>query len=134
MSLKNMTLLAGATIAAPTGGTTINIVDDGQTVQNGVHLIVSEDTDYLTRRQITVKNRVPTLDVKTGAYGKDKKSMSYSKPITLANGTVVFNTIRIEREIHPSTSAADALEFNKIGAQLLSDADTTAFWATGSLS
>jgi hypothetical protein len=36
--------------------------------------------------------------------------------------------------MHPSVSAATALEMNKLGAQLLSDSDTDAFWATGSLS
>jgi hypothetical protein len=67
-------------------------------------------------------------------YGKDKKSMTLALPIVLSDGRVIFNTIRIEREMHPSVSAATALEMNKLGAQLLSDSDTDAFWATGSLS
>lgn len=133
MSLKNMTLLNAATIAA-SGGTAINLADDGVTVQNGVHLIVTEDTDFQTRRQVTVKNRPPTLDAKTSEYGKDKKSISFAQPVILTSGKVVFNTIRLEREIHPSTSAADAAILNGIGAQLLTDADTVNFWTTGSLS
>jgi len=133
MGLKNMSLLASATVAA-SGGTAQVFADDGVTIQNGVHLIVPADTDYQTRRQATVKYRQPTLDAKTGVYGKDKKSISYAVPQVLTSGQVVFNTIRIEREVHPSLAAATCVEMNKIGAQLLSDTDLDSFWATGSLS
>lgn len=133
MALKNMSLLAGATVSA-TGGTAQVFSDDAVTIANGIHLIVPADTDYQTRRQATAKVRPPTLDSKTGVYGKDKKSISYAVPIVLSTGQVVFNTIRIEREVHPSFSAANCLELNKIGAQLLVDADADGFWANGSLS
>lgn len=133
MGLKSMSLLTGATIAA-SGGVALVFADDGVTIPNGLHLIVPGDTDYQTRRQVTAKYRPPTLDAKTNSYGKDKKSLCLVKPIVLADGRVVFNTIRIEREVHPSVTAADCVELNKLGAQLLSDTDTDAFWATGSLS
>jgi hypothetical protein len=133
MGLKTMSLLASATVAA-SGGTAQVFADDGITIANGVHLIVPADTDYQTRRQATVKYRPPSLDAQTGAYGKDKKSISYAVPQVLADGRVVFNTIRIEREVHPSMTAAAAAELCKIGAQLLVDGDVDAFWASGSLS
>lgn len=133
MGLKTMSLLAGSTVSA-TGGTAQVFADDGITIQNGLHLIVPADADYQTRRSATVKYRPPTVDPKTSSYSKDKKSISYTLPLVLTNGTVVFNVIRIEREVHPSLPAASAAELNAIGAQLLSDADLTAFWATGSLS
>lgn len=132
MGLKNMSLLASASISA-SGGTAQVFADDGITIQNGIHLIVPADADYQTRRQATVKYKPPTLDPKTASYSKDKKSISYTKPIVLTDGRVVFNTIRIEREVHPSLSAADCTELNRIGAQLLTDTDTDAFWASGSL-
>jgi hypothetical protein len=133
MGLKSMSLLTGATIGA-TGGTALVFADDGQTITNGVHLVVPADADYQTRRQATAKYRAPVLDAKTGAYGKDKKSISYAIPIVLTDGRVVFNTIRVEREAHPSLSAAELTDLNVIGAQLLTDADALGFWATGSTS
>lgn len=133
MGLKNMSLLAGATVSA-SGGSALVFADDGVTIQNGVHLIVPADADYQTRRQVTAKYKTPTLDPKTGSYGKDKKSISLALPIVLTDGRVVFNTIRIEREVHPSLSAANALELNQLGAQLLVDANVANFWAAGSLS
>lgn len=133
MGLKTMSLLTGAAVAA-SGGSALVFADDGVTIQNGLHLIVPADADYQTRRQLTAKYRPPTLDPKTGVYGKDKKSISLALPIVLPSGQVVFNTIRIEREVHPSLSAASALELCKLGAQLLTDSDVEAFWASGSLS
>lgn len=132
MGLKTMSLLATATVAA-SGGTALVFADDGVTIQNGLHLIIPADTDYQTRRQVTVKYRQPTLDPKTGAYSKDKKSISLALPIVLSDGRVVFNTMRIEREVHPSLTAAQCLELNKLGAQMLIATDVAAFWATGSL-
>lgn len=132
MGLKAMSLLASATVAA-SGGSALVFADDGVTIQNGLHLIVPADTDYQTRRQVTVKYRQPSLDAKTGVYGKDKKSICLALPQVLTSGQVVFNTIRVEREVHPSLSAAAALELTNLGAQLLCDGDVTAFWASGSL-
>lgn len=133
MGLKNMSLLATATLAA-TGGSALVFSDDGQTITNGVHLVIPADADYQTRRNVTAKFRPPTLDASTGIYGKDKKSLCLVKPIVLASGKVIFNTIRIEREVHPSLTTAECVELNKLGAQMLIDTDTDAFWATGSLS
>jgi hypothetical protein len=133
MGLKTMSLLYGATIT-PSGGVALAFAEDGVTIQNGVHMIAPGDPDYQTRRQVTAKYRPPTLDVKTSTYSKDKKSVSLSLPIVLVDGRVVFNTIRIEREVHPSLPAADVIELNKLGAQILVDSDTVDFWATGSLS
>lgn len=132
MGLKTMSLLTGATVSSA-GGTALAFAEDGVSIQNGVHLIVPSDTDYQTRRQVTAKYRPPTLDVKTGAYGKDKKTISLVKPV-LVDGKVYFCTLRLEREVHPSLSAADATDLLILGAQLLTDADVAGFWATGALS
>lgn len=133
MGLKTMSLLAGATVAA-SGGSALAFAEDGVSIANGTHLIVPADTDYQTRRTVTAKVRQPTLDPRTGTYGKDKKSLCLALPLVLTDGRVVFNTIRIEREVHPSLSAANADELCKLGAQMLVDSDVSAFWATGSLS
>lgn len=132
MGIKSMTLKTGATMA-PTGGTDIVFADDGQTIQNGVHLVVPATTDYRVRQSSTAKYRAPSLAA-DGTYNKDKKSMTYVVPFVTAAGKVVFNTIRVEREVHPEFSAANALDLNIIGSQMLTDSDCTAFWASGSLS
>jgi len=133
MALKNMSLLSSATVAV-TGGTALVFADNGITIANGLQLTVPADVDYQTRRVVTAKVKPPAITVGSGQYGKDKKSLTYVTPIVLTDGRVIFNTIRVERELHPSLTIAQAAEINKIGAQMLVDADTDGFWATGSLS
>lgn len=132
MGLKNMSLLATATVSA-TGGTALAFADNGVSIQNGVQLIVPADTEYQTRRQVTAKVKQPTIDPKTGVYSKDRKTISLTFPQVLSDGKIVFNVIRVEREVHPSLPAASALELCKLGAQLLTDSDTADFWANGSM-
>lgn len=134
MSLKNMALALSGNIAVTDPSGMITFVDDGVSIQNGLHLIVLEDTDYQTRRQLTAKYRPPTIDPKTGAYGKDKKGLVYVEPIVLTNGSVVFNTVRIEREVHPSVAAASLTRMNLIGAQLLTNSAMGNYWSAGSMS
>jgi hypothetical protein len=132
MSLSNAVVKSGATAMTPTGGSDVTFNPDGTTVANGIHIADVAQTDYRIRRNATIKNKVPTL-LADGTYSKDKKSISFVAPKILANGNTVFNLIRIEREVHPESTAAEALDLNMIGAQLLSDADFTNFWSVGSL-
>lgn len=131
MSVQNASINAGATISAA-GGTAVNYTPNGITIQNGVQLIDAAITDYRIRPTLTLKVKAPVLG-KDMVYSKDRKSMLLVEPILLASGKVVFNLLRIEREVHPETTAANALSFNTKGAQLLADADFTNFWSAGSI-
>lgn len=132
MGIKTMSIPTGATLSA-TGGTAKVFADDGVTIQNGVHLTVPATTDYRVRESATFKYRPPAL-LTDGSYTRDKKSVSFNIPQLLANGKIVNNVVRIEREVHPELSAANATDLNKMAAQMLFDADTDNFWAAGSLS
>jgi hypothetical protein len=129
--IQTMTVKSGA-VLAPTGGSDLVFAPDGQTIQNGVHLVVPAVTDYSIRPQATVKFRAPTIDA-NGVYSKDKKSISFSIPRKLVSGATVFDVIRIEREVHPETSAANALDMNIVAAQFLFDSEAASFWSAGSL-
>jgi hypothetical protein len=133
MSLKNMSVQTGATFGAMVGGTALVFSDDGVTIPNGVHLVVPATSDYRVRQSITAKYKPPAVAT-DGVYGKDKKTFSYTVPQILASGKIVFNVVRVEREVHPELSAAAALDLLVIAGQLCFDADTTNFWAAGSLS
>lgn len=133
MSLTNAVLKAGATSLAVTGGSDITFGPDGQAVANGLHVSVAADTDFRTRRNITFKNKVPTLQ-SDGTYTKAKRSATYVRPKLLASGKTSFDLVRIEVESHPESTVAENLDFTMVGAQLLSDADFAAFWASGNLS
>lgn len=130
--LSTMTVKSGATLA-PTGGTDLVFAPDGETVQNGIHLVVPAVTDYAVRPQVYAKYRKPTVN-SLGVYSKDKKSISYTVPRLIASGAVVFDVIRIEREVHPETSAANALDMNIVAAQMLFDSEAATFWSAGAIS
>lgn len=131
MSVNNLSLMSGATGITVTGGASTNFVADGVLIPSGVHVSVPADADFRTRRGMIFKAKMPTLV--NGEYSKAKLSAIYVKPQILASGKVVFNLIRIEREIHPEADAATSTEFNLIGAQMLCDSEAANFWAAGSL-
>lgn len=132
MPLQSAIVKTGATAMTPTGGSDVTFTPDGQTVANGLHLSNAAETDFRIRANMTIKNKVPTING-DGGYSKDRKSVTYVRPKLLADGSTTFNLIRIEREIHPESTAAEALDFSMVGAQILTDADFAAFWASGSL-
>lgn len=130
MALIGMSIPAGATLAA-TGGTAKSFTTDGVDVTSGVHLSDASAADFRVRPNCTFKVKQPSLDSQ-GVYSKDKKSVTYVVPKILASGKTVFNLIRIEREVHPESSQAEADHLNNMGAQFLFDSDTSAFWSAGS--
>lgn len=129
MALNSFSISSNATISAA-GGTPIAFSTDGLTVQNGIHVIDPAIIDYRVQTNITFRNRRPVY--KNGKWSKDKKQEVLVEPILLADGTIEYNLIRIEREIHPETPAAVALNFNTRAAQTLTGASFSSFWATGS--
>lgn len=131
MALNSFAILEGGTNSS-TGGTSVTYSSDGKKVDGGIHVIDAANTDFRTRANVTFKNRDPK-QISDGVFSKDKKSATLVIPKLLTDGTVVYNLIRIEREVHPESSAAEALELNTQGAQLLFDTETAGFWASGSI-
>lgn len=132
MGVQNAIVKSGATAMTPTGGSDLTLTPDGQSVANGIHIADATQADFRIRKNATLRNRVPVLQP-NGKYSKDKKTITFTAPKILADGSTVFNLIRIEREIHPESTAAEALDLCMIGAQLVSDSDFASFWSAGSL-
>lgn len=130
MGLQNATILTGATVSV-SGGTVQTFTPDGVFIQNGVHLADAAEASYAIRQSLTLKTRNPQLS--GSVYGKGKRWATLTVPKVLADGTISFNVVRIEVEVHPEMSSADQTDMLKKAAQLFVDADFTSFWATGSL-
>jgi hypothetical protein len=133
MPISGMTILDGSTAqAAPTGGSAVTLNSDGVTVANGKHVADTSNADFLTRLNATFRNRNPALQA-DGTWSKAKRSMLVVQPFECADGTYVFNLVRIEVEFHPETPAADVTSLRYNGSQLLTDADVDDFITAGSL-
>lgn len=132
MPLNGAVVKKDATGITVTAGTDQTFTSDGAPINSGIHLVDAGQTDYRIRRSMTVKVKQPVYNATTG-YSKDRKSITLTQPKILASGVTVFNVLRIEREVHPESTAAEALDINRVGAQLMSDADFDSFWSVGSL-
>jgi hypothetical protein len=131
MTVQNASINTGSTVSS-TGGTAVTYGPNGQTVSNGIVIVDTAAESFLTQAKITLSSKLPT--VKTdGSMTKLKRKAILVEPFVDSKGVLQYDLIRIEREVHPESSAAKALDFNVKGAQLLTDADFTAFWATGNL-
>lgn len=132
MALRTIDLKSYDVSIAITSGTSLGFKADGLTIPNGIHMVATVDEDYATRRQMTAKVRPATVDAKTGAYSKDKKSVSFAFPFLTADGKIVFNSIRVEREMHPLAADGTGDWLNKAAAQVLMSSDAANFWGVGS--
>lgn len=133
MSLKTATLYTGAsyTTTVPEPATGIAFKQDGQVIANGIHLVAVNDVEnYATRRQITAKVRPAMIDSKTGIYNKDKKSLTFVIP-SVIDGKTVFNTVRVEMEIHPLAENTVLPQLKGIGSQMLTSSYAVDFWLLG---
>lgn len=131
MSLSNAVFKSGATWA-PTGGLDVTLVPDGRSVKNGLSLVVSGDTNLLTRRSLQCVATLPALPANSGAYAKlGRNSIKYAIPFVAADGKLYSQTVRIEVAFHTeyaskNTAIADV-------AALVSDSDFLSFWQSSIL-
>jgi hypothetical protein len=132
MGVLNASILTGATVSA-TGGTAVTYGSDGKTITNGCHVVDIASTDFLSQAQMTLSSKNPTVNT-DGSMTKLKRKVVLVEPFVDSKGKVQYDLIRIEREVHPESIAAKALDLNKKGAQILTDSDFTSFWSTGAIS
>lgn len=132
MPISGMTILNNSTAqAAPTGGSSVTLTEDGVSVANGKHVSNAAD-GFLTRLNATFRNRPPVLQP-DGTWSKAKRSAMIVQPKLLSNGTYAFNLCRIELEMHPEMTSAEIATLRYNGSQLLTDPDVDNFITAGSL-
>jgi len=133
MSLRNMAIYENPLTAPPTfDGSPLPFVGSAATIQNGLQLVCSSDTNFQTRRVVTFKSRAPSFDAKTKTWSKQKTSFSYVIP-AMVNDAVVYSTIRIEVETHPAVDATILDTLLVGGKSLIFDSNVLTFLKLGSL-
>lgn len=131
MSLSNAVFKSGATWA-PTGGSDVTLVPDGRVVSNGLSLVVSGDTNLLTRRGFVFVSTLPALPAAVGAYAKlGRNSLKNTIPFIAADGKLYIQTVRVETAFHSeytgkNTAIADVAAF-------VADSDFAGFWQSSLL-
>lgn len=132
MGIQSLGLLKNATSGSTTGGTAMTLSSDGQEVKNGVHVADMGEDNFLVRTNITFRTRNP-MRQSDGSYSKAKRYATIVVPKLLASGDYAFNLSRVETEIHPESTAAEALNIFLLTHQIMVDSDTLSFFSNGSL-
>jgi hypothetical protein len=132
MGIQTSIVKAGATGLTVVGGADLAFTPNGQPISSGIQVHVATDTDFRTRRHATFRSKQPQL-LGNGMYSKSKQSCTFVQPKILADGSTVFNLVRVEVELHPESSVSEGAELRYIGGQLLTDSDFANFWQSGSL-
>lgn len=130
MGLTNLSFLSGSTVSA-SGGTAYPFAPSGKTVQNGAHLIDPAATDIRLQAQIFFNQRFPTKQ-SDGTWSLYKQGINIQVPKLCADGEIRTQRVRVEREVVAEATPAEKLALLNLIAQAVFDADTVAFWASGS--
>jgi hypothetical protein len=132
MGISNLSLQKNATGGTTTGGTAMALSSDGTDVKNGKHVVDASETNFVVRSSLTLKTRNPQR-LSDGSLTKAKRSGTVIVPKVLADGSVVYNLVRCEHEIHPETTPAEHTNILMLGAQFFTDSDLASFHLTGNL-
>lgn len=127
MSLVNATLVTGGTWSQ-SGGTGITLASDGRfSSADGVNLVVSEDTNVLTRRTVVARSKTPRAAANANAYATlGRNTVKVLIPFQAADGKVYNQTVTVEIATHAEFSGRAALR--GLVASLATDSDMTGFW------
>lgn len=122
MSLSNASVSSGATVA-PTGGSALAF-EQANSTGSSVNLFASADTDLLTRRGIYCSVKEPKVSsTAPNGYTQARAVAMFKSPLTLDNGNVTVNTVRIEFAYDVETTQTEIEELRVIAAQICCDAD-----------
>lgn len=131
MSLSTASILKDGTIGV-TGGTATaftRISGDNTSAKASF-----DGTGFLSRSEgvFSVKSPKPSASSPDG-YTQARRVVLVKRPKVLANGSLTYDTVKIEISRSVETTAAELATHKGIASQILSDADFDAFWDDGSL-
>lgn len=123
----------GASGITVTGGTDLTFT---QVLVNGasrVLKVVTDATKVIRQIKQTYKQAKVLVSAPNG-YTQERKEMIVTLPMTLANGKTTNNQVGVWISHDVEASAAQKLELQLSGAQVLTDSDFADFWTAGSVS
>lgn len=126
----SITLKDGGTTTTA-GGSDQSFDRTSLSVTNGYEYADVAEADFFARQKVIATSRMPTLQA-DGSYSKQKTSVRFVMPITLADGTISYNVARVEIEAHPESSAANLAELREMAAQMAIQAGLDDLYVAGS--
>jgi len=128
MPLQSASIQSGATWSS-TGGSALSLAPDGRIVTDGVRLIVTADTNLLTRRSVVAKSVLPVAAPKAGVVSRlGKNQMVYFIPFVAGDGLTYNQSIQIIMNLHHEYTEANRRTAKTDAGALLLDSDFDDFW------
>jgi len=109
-------LKTGATTAT-TGGVDQTFDRTSRNVTNGYEYTDVAEPDFYARNSVIVKARMPSRQ-SDGTYSKHKVTIQGVFPLILADGSMTYNTVRLDIDYHPETPAVKIAAMREQGAQM----------------
>ena len=112
----SISLLDGGTTSTA-GGAAQDFDRTNLPVNNGYEYADVDEADFFARQKVIIVTRSPQLQ-SDGTWSKQKASLRFVLPITLADGSISYNVGRVEVEYHPEATAANLAELREFCAQM----------------
>lgn len=125
----SISLLDGGTTSTA-GGSAQDFDRSALAVTNGYEYADVSETDFFARQKVIATSRMPSLQT-DGSWSKQKTSVRFVMPITLADDSIAYNVARVEIECHPESSAANLAELREMAAQLAIQAGLDDLYTAG---
>jgi hypothetical protein len=127
------TIKTGATSVAATGGDDQDLIPLG-IVNNTNTVFYDDDGAYSERRTAEFGTKAPKVNPSSpGGYTQERRTVVFRRPITLADGSITVETLRVELATASETDEADKVEMLEQVAQIMVNSDFADFWHEGVL-
>jgi hypothetical protein len=143
MSLATAGLLADTTAVSYTGGSALTFSEKYRDKANLVIQVLADAFSSRRKISFSFKDASPKRPIGTqdasSAYTQQRAQAVISLPVTITDPLtsatrIEWNTATVILSQHPLTPDAYKQELRFLASQLLTDADTTAFYDSGNLS
>lgn len=126
MSIGSASILKDGTISV-TGGTATAMLATGSNMDQVQ--AVFDGTSFVDRSSARFSVKPPSAQASApSGYTQARNEVYVKVPITLADGTVVFNTVNVKMSFDVATTAAQKDTVRGIIAQIVADTDFDGFW------
>jgi hypothetical protein len=124
-----ISLLDGGTTTTA-GGAAQSFERSSTPVTNGYEYSDVSEADFFARQKVIATSRMPQLQT-DGTYSKQKSSLRFVYPLTLADGSIAYNVARVEIECHPESTVANLTELRELAAQMAIQAGVDDLYTAG---
>ncbi len=126
--------VAIGTVISVTGGTATSMISKGDSLEKH-NLVLDDGSAFSDQKALSFSVKEPKVSANApGGYTQARNFVLITIPMTLANGNVTKNTVRLEMSVDSETTTAQKDALREIAAQVMFDTDFDQFWHSQAVS